>query len=80
MIRFELALALLLVGALIRSTFAALAREKVRSLGLEYEPLAPAVLVPASAVKTEAAQAAEAIDPDVDQGVQSHGQHDIIHR
>jgi len=80
MIRFELELASLLVGVLIRSTLAALAREKVRSLGLDYEPLAPAVLAPASDVKTEAAQAAEAIDPDVDQGVQSHGQHDIIHR
>jgi len=80
MIRLELALALLLVGALIRLTLAALAREKVRSLGLDYEPRAPAVLAPAPAVKTEAAQAAEAIDPDVDQGVQSHGQHDIIHR
>jgi hypothetical protein len=80
MIRLELALALLLVGALIRLTLAALAREKVRSLGLDYEPLAPAVLAPAPAVKTEAAQAAEAIDPDVDQGVQWHGQHDIIHR
>jgi hypothetical protein len=80
MIRLELALALLLVGALIRSTLAAFAREKVRSLGLDYEPPAPAVLAPASDVETDTAQAAEAIDPDVDQGVQSRGQHDIIHR
>jgi hypothetical protein len=70
MIRIELALALLLVGALIRSTLAALAREKVRSLGLEYEPRAPAVPAPASDVETDTAQAAEAIDQDVD----------IIHR
>ena len=80
MIRLELALALLLVGASIRSTLAAFAREKVRSLGLEYEPPAPAVLAPASDVQADTAQAAEAIDPDVDQGVQSRGQHDIIHR
>jgi hypothetical protein len=80
MIRFELALALLLVGASIRSTLAAFAREKVRSLGLDYEPPAPAVLAPASDVETGTAQAAEAIYPDVDQGVQSRGQHDIIHR
>jgi hypothetical protein len=80
MIRFELALALLLVGALIRSTLAAFAREEVRSLGLEYEPRAPAVLVPASDVEKDAAQAAEAIDPDVTQGVQSRRQHDILHR
>jgi hypothetical protein len=37
MIRFELALALLLVGALTRATLAAFARAKVRSLGLEDE-------------------------------------------
>jgi hypothetical protein len=80
MIRFELALALLLVGALIRSTLAAFARERVRSLGLEYEPRAPAVLVPASDVEKDAAQAAEAIDPDVAQRVQSRRQHDILHR
>jgi hypothetical protein len=61
MIRLELALALLFVGASIRSALAAFSREKVRSLGLEYE-------------------AAEAIDPDVDQGVQSRGPHGIIHR
>lgn len=71
---------LLFVGALIRSTLAAFAREQVRSLGLEYEPRAAAVLAPASDGETDTAQAAEAIDPDVDQGVQSRGQHDIIHR
>jgi len=38
MIRFELALALLLVGAFIRATLAVRARAKVRSLGLEDEP------------------------------------------
>lgn len=80
MIGLELALPLLLVGALIRSTLAAFAREEVRSLGLEYESRAPAVLVPASDVEKDAAQAAEAIDPDVDQGVQSCGPHDILHR
>jgi len=80
MIRFELALALLLVGALTRSTLAAFAHEKVRALGLEYEPRAPAVLAPASVVETDTAQAAEAIDPDVDQGVHSRGQHDVVHR
>jgi hypothetical protein len=67
MIRCELALALLVVGALIRSTLASFARENVRSLGLEYEPRAPAVLAPASDVEKDAAQAAEAIDPDVAQ-------------
>jgi len=55
MIRLELALALLFVGASIRSTLAAFAREKVRSLGLEYEPRAPAVLAPASDVDKDAA-------------------------
>ena len=80
MIRFELALALLLVGALIRSALAVSARAKVRSLGLEYEPPVSPVLAPTSGVETDTAQAAEAIDPDVDQGVQSRGQHDIIHR
>ena len=49
-----------------------------RSRGLEYEPRAPAVLAPASDVDKDAA-AAEAIDPDVAEGVQSRGQHDIIH-
>ena len=66
--RLKLALALLLVGELIPSTLAAFAREKARSLGLEYEPPAPAVLVPASDVETDTAQVAEAIDPDIDQG------------
>ena len=80
MIRFELALALLLVGALTRSTLAAFARAKVRALGLEHEPRAPAVLAPVSDVETDTAQAAVAIDPDFDQGVHSRGQHDIIHR
>jgi hypothetical protein len=80
MIRFEVGLALLLVGALIRSTLAAFARAKVRSFGLEYDPRAPAVLAPASDVQTDTAQAAEAIDPDVGQGVQSRGKHDMIHR
>ena len=80
MIRLELGLPLLLVGALIRSTLAACAREKVRSFGLEYAPPAPAILAPASDVETGTAQAAEAIYPDVDQGVQSRGRHDIIHR
>jgi hypothetical protein len=31
-------------------------------------------------METDAAQAGEAIDPDVDQGVQSRGQHGIIRR
>jgi hypothetical protein len=47
--------------------------------GLEYEPRAPALLAPASDVDKDAA-AAEAIDPDVAEGVQPRGQHDIIHR
>jgi hypothetical protein len=80
MVRFELALAFVLVGALIRSTLAVSARAKVRSLGLEYEPPAPPVLAPASGVETDTAQAAEAIDPDVDEGVQSGGQQHIILR
>ena len=80
MIRLELALPLLLVGALIRSTLAACARGKARSLGLENAPPAPAVFAPPAAVETDTAHAAEAIDPDVDHGVQSRGQHDIIHR
>jgi hypothetical protein len=80
MVRFELALAFVLVGALIRSTLAVSARAKVRSLGLEYEPPAPPVLAPASGLETDTDQAAEAIDPDIDDGVHPRGQYDTIHR
>jgi hypothetical protein len=56
MIKFVLTLALLLVWAFTRSTLVAFARQTARSLELEHERQAPAVLPAPSEVEEDAAQ------------------------
>ncbi len=61
------ALALIFVGALIRTIVAALSQKHVRSLDLEYKRRATAVPPPVSEVQEDAAEAGGAL-------------HDVLHR